>query len=220
MSDLIAQHPSVADFYDNLHVIDGAVLDEDSYHKHMAVPSADTVSIDMPAQSNDPFDTPQDFGQVAENAFESDRQEEYRPECAAFLVPVSHSDSDYVKYVETTALYHPETMRILLGASQIVRNGSGSYHTSGLYYRSSGSYRVSSGSFYVSSGSFHSTSFHTHSGNSQQMDIHTSSSSKTSHIHINSSQSFDKPSRFLAHTLSIKDLPCGMNVGGYGLNLI
>lgn len=178
MPDHTSHIPQVEEYYDGLYVLNGAVMDKDSYEKHTAAasatsPEADTsapaaspeVDTAAPAASpeahdaaaSDPFSAPQDFRQMAAQAFESDRQAEYRPETAVF-VPYTVEDREYYEYVPTGETFCEDGFRILLGAPMLVRCGSGSYRTSGSYRLSSGSYRLSSGSYRLISGSYRITS--------------------------------------------------------------
>ena len=174
MPDHTAHIPQVEEYYDGLYVLNGAVMDKDSYEKHTAAASATSPEADTsaPAASpevdtaspeahdaaaSDPFSAPQDFRQMAAQAFESDRQTEYRPETAVF-VPYTVEDREYYEYVPTGETFCEDGFRILLGAPMLVRCGSGSYRTSGSYRLSSGSYRLSSGSYRLISGSYRITS--------------------------------------------------------------
>ena len=223
MSDVIAQQPSVADYYDNLHIIGGAVLDEDSYQKHMTAPSVTPESTDAPVRSDDPFDAPQDFGEFAAHAAQSDQQE-HRPECASFVTPVWNETSDSVEYIETSETYRPQTMRIFIGTSYPERCGSGSYRSSGSHRLSSGSYRTTSGSYRMSSGSFHTTS-----GSYRMSSDSFHTSGETSAVPTEPYTSYNSanpPLPIFDMTVLTQDapyigsLPWGMDVGGYGLNLI
>lgn len=163
MSDHTAHIPQVSEYYDGLYVLNGAVMDKDSYEKHTAAapevsPEADTAA---PAASpeadtavaSDPFSVPQDLRQMAAQAFEADRQAEYRPETAVF-VPYTVENGEYYEYIPTNETVCENEFRILLGAPMLVRCGSGSYRTSGSYRLSSGSYRLTSGSYRLTSGSY------------------------------------------------------------------
>lgn len=224
MSDLTTQHPQVADFYKNLHVMKGAVLDEDSYNRHMAAESATPDPVETPAASTDPFEAPQDFRQIAAQAFDSDRQEEYRPECPSFVIPVCNDDGS-VEYIETSETYCPETMHILLGGTRIVRSGSGSYRTSsGSGRLSSGSYRITSGSFRTGSGSFRmgSGSFRLSSGSYRisSTSAHKGSGTYIARTSVNPPMPLCDPALLNQEAPYLGSLPWGMEAGGYGLNLI
>lgn len=128
MPDIKKPVPSVEEYYDGLYGLDGAVLDKDSYEKHV---------------NHTLFEQPQDLRQIAADAIHAERQAEYRPETAAFLAQQPETG----EYIQTYEAYVPTEMRITLNAPYIIRQGSGSY-------LSSGSYRLSSGSYYISSGSY------------------------------------------------------------------
>ena len=80
MPDHTAHIPQVEEYYDGLYVLNGAVMDKDSYEKHTAAASATSPEADTsaPAASpevdtaspeahdaaaSDPFSAPQDFRQ-------------------------------------------------------------------------------------------------------------------------------------------------------------
>ncbi|MDO5784162.1 MAG: hypothetical protein Q4P20_03755, partial [Eubacteriales bacterium] len=156
MPDRKKPSPTVADYYDDLFELNGAVMDKASYEKHTAAPpsseppTAAQPSSDQPATAQSPFDQPQDFRQLAAQAIEEDRQVEYYPETASFVVLQEETG----EYIETSETYRPGEMRMILGAPHFVRTGSGSYRTSGSYRLTSGSYRLSSGSYRITSGSY------------------------------------------------------------------
>ncbi len=108
---------------------------------------------------------------MASQAFDADRQAEYRPETASFAVPVpgeSYTEEvQEITYVGTEEIFRPDEMKVIIGAptQTVIRRGA-SYmlqHSSGSLRTSSGSYRLSSGSFRVSSYSLTrtTTSWHT-----------------------------------------------------------
>ncbi len=166
MSDRTVHIPQVAEYYDDLYMLNGAVMDKNSYEKHTAampaVPPETTTaaSVSSPepdVAESDPFCAPQDLRQMAAQAFEADQQVEYRPETAVF-VPYTIENGEYYEYVPTTETVCENTFHLLLGAPTRMRLGSGSYRTSGSYRLSSGSYRLTSGSYRLSSGSYRLTS--------------------------------------------------------------
>ncbi len=141
MSDRKTVTAQVVDLYKGLRTLGGVVLDEESFQKHQNAYSQ-TVETQIEQQTYsseaaDPFAQPQDFRQIAAQAFDTDRQE-FRPDTAI-----------WVPSAEETG----QTLQ-MVGDTTLVRSGSGSYYSSGSYRISSGSYRISSGSYRISSGSF------------------------------------------------------------------
>lgn len=222
----------VVDFYDGLHDLGGAVLDEDSYQKHCSdaqqpPQGGESAASAAPAPTADPFDAPQDLRQMASQAFDTDRQTEYRPETASFVVCVPHeSYTEEVEetssvYVQTDAVYRPDEMSVVIGeptAETIVQRGSSFFRqrTSGSFHMTSGSFRLSSGSFRMSSyslrrsaSSWH-TSFRTSSG-SFRTSSGFASGSFYSRMALRAAEA-DKP--------YLGSLNWDTEVGGYGLHLI
>lgn len=163
MSDRPAHTPQVEEYYDNLYVLNGAVMDKDSYEKHTTAAAPDEPSeaacAAAPETAGDPFSAPQDFRQMAAQAFDADRQAEYRPETAVFVPCTTETEEYCEEYVETDGGFTEGTYRILLGAPALLRLGSGSFRTSGSYRLSSGSFRRSSGSYRITSRSYRVSSW-------------------------------------------------------------
>lgn len=211
---------SVADYYGDLFELNGAVMDQDSYEKHTAscpasAPQPEAAPSEQPAAPVSPFDQPQDFRQIAAQAIEADRQAEYRPETASFVVLQEETG----EYVETAEVFRPGEMHMVLGSTQLIRTGSGSYRRSGSYRLSSGSYRLTSGSYRITSGSYR---------------LSSGSYRRSSGSYRRSSGSY-RPSSSSYHLIScpryLPALPIGeqpytgsllwsSDLGGYGLGLI
>lgn len=204
MADTKKKPLMVSEYYDNLHELNGAVMDAASYEKHKGDLSAPEPEPTNPepetASLQDIFSAPQDFRQIAAQQIEADRQMEYRPECVTYAVP---------QYTGETCMEIAE-QHFVLGAPSLVRTGSGSYLRSGSYgsYTTSGSYRTS-GSFYLRSGSF---SFGSGSYRGSSSYPCTSGSFSSESFHIPSGPDADQP--------YLGSFAPDFAIGGYGLNLI
>lgn len=220
MPDRKKPSSTVVDYYDDLFELNGAVMDKASYEKHTAAPvspeppAAEQPPSDEPAAVQSPFDQPQDFRQIAAQAIEADQRMEYHPGIASFVVLQEETG----EYIETSETYQPGEMRMVLGAPQMIRTGSGSYRTSGSYRRiTSGSYRLTSGSYRITSGSYRFTS--------GSYRLSSGSYRLTSGSYRISSGSYRLTSGSCPFCTAIvpvntSGLLWGSDAGGYGLNLI
>lgn len=219
MSDQKPVTVQVVDLYKGLRTLGGVVLDEESFQKHQNAYSqtADIQLEQQPSSSEaaDPFAQPQDFRQIAAQAFDTDQQE-YRPDTAIW-VPMAEETGQTLQMV---------------GDTMLVRSGSGSYYSSGSYRMTSGSYRISSGSYRMTSGSFRlssgsyrvtSGSFRLSSGSYRAGSGRFGSGSYC--VQKNTDETFDTPPSM--ESLCPTDQPYmgsfywkNRELGGYGLELI
>ncbi|MCD8356362.1 MAG: hypothetical protein LUE11_07305 [Clostridia bacterium] len=198
MSDIKKKSLSVAECYENLHELYGAVMDTESYEKHKAeIPAlaqedAAEYQEHETATLDDIFAAPQDLRQIAAEQIEADRRAEYRPECVTYMIP---------QFTDETCI-GTET-HFVLGGPCIIRCGSGSYLSSGSYgsYVTSGSYRTSGS--YITSGSYR-----------------TSGSFRSSGSFHPGSGSFHLPAGIDVTQPYMGSFTWDFEIGGYGLNLI
>lgn len=251
MSDNKNTPLTVNEYYDNLYELHGAVMDEESYKRHTetapAIPIAESVaSVECAAECPDSaesanenrqpevtldtvFSEPQDLRQIAAKQMEADRRVEYRPECITYVIPRLTGET----CVET------ET-RMVLDTPQMIRNGSGSYLSSGSYgsyrlvssYKTSGSYVIHTYRFNQNqnnnrgSGSFRLSSFRT-SGSFRLKSFRTSGSFRGRSSFRRGSGSYRLSSQCICIPVQIEeDKPYmgsfgwDFDLGGYGLDLI